>query len=318
MKNRSQFKSFNTKASVGCIVLLAILFGFTNTTSAQQTPQFTQYMYNTMSINPAYAGSLQTLDIVGTYRDQWRGIDGAPVTQNLGIHSPLRNEKVGVGLNLTNDKLGPAKQFFADANFSYTVQVNPTAKLAFGLKTGVRIFNVDFTEGDFVNPNDQLNNNIDNRASVNLGGGLYLHSNNWYLGMSIPDFLSDDFYDDNDEAVAEEEIQYFLIGGYVFDFSQDLKFKPAFLAKYLDGTPLVVDVSANFLLYDRLTLGASYRFEDSFSGVVGFEVLKGFFAGYSYDASTTELSNYNDGTHELILRYTAPPKIEIIESPRFF
>lgn len=297
--------------------LLVFMFAI-HVSNAQQTPQYTQYIYNTMSINPAYAGSFQGIDIVGSYRDQWQGIDGAPVTQYLGIHGPLRNEKVGIGLNLVNDKLGPAKQFYADGNVSYTIQTSAMTKLAFGAKLGIRLFSVDFSQGRFQNPNDNLNSNVDNNASFTFGAGTYLYSDNWYLGLSVPDFLPNEFYNDDTESIKDEEVQLFLIGGYVFNLSNEVKFKPAFLAKYISTTPIVVDVSANFLIYERFTLGASYRFEDAFSGLFGIEVFDGFFAGYSYDSSVTELSNYNSGTHEIVLRYTAPPKIEVIGSPRFF
>lgn len=299
------------------IFLLASLLTTTCVLS-QQNPQYTQYMYNTMSINPGYTGSLGTLDGVLTYRDQWTGIDGAPVTQNLGVHSPLRNEKIGLGLNIQNDKIGPAKEFYADANFSYTLQVSPTLKLGLGLKGGVKIFNVDFSMGTFENPVDPLNKNIENKLNTTLGAGAYLYSNNWYLGFSVPDLITNKYYDDVEQAVAEEEIQYYLIGGYVFDLSPSLRFKPAFLAKYLEGFPLVVDVSANFLIMDQFSVGASYRYEDSVSGLAGVNFLEGFFVGYSYDYTLTDLSKYNSGTHEIVLRYTLFQKNKKINSPRYF
>ncbi|MBT0606694.1 PorP/SprF family type IX secretion system membrane protein [Aequorivita echinoideorum] len=300
------------------LTILLVPF-FAATLHAQQDPQYTQYMYNTMSINPGYAGSLGTLDVVGLYRDQWVGIDGAPVTQNLGIHSPLRNEKIGLGLNLQNDKIGPANEFHADVNFSYTLQVNSTLKLGLGLKGGAKIFNVDFSKGNFENPGiDPLSQNIENSVSTTLGAGAYLYSDNWYLGLSVPDFITNKFYDDIEQSVAEEEIQYYLIGGYVFDLSPSLRFKPTVLAKYLHGFPLVVDVSANFLFMEQFSVGASYRYDDAISGLAGVNFLEGFFVGYSYDYTLTDLSNYNSGTHEIILRYSLPQKNKRINSPRYF
>jgi type IX secretion system PorP/SprF family membrane protein len=276
-------------------------------------------MYNTMSINPGYTGSLGTLDAVVTYRDQWVGIDGAPTTQNLGIHSPLRNEKIGVGLNIQNDEIGPAKEFYADANFSYSLQLSPTLKMGLGLKAGAKIFNLDFSRGTFQNSgNDPLNRNIENKLTTTVGAGAYMYSDNWYLGLSVPDFITNKYYDDIEQSVAEEQIQYFLIGGYVFDLSPTLKFKPAFLAKYLDGFPLVVDVSANFLIMDQFSLGASYRYDDSFSGLAGVNFLQNFFVGYSYDYTLTDLNKYNSGTHEIVLRYTLFEKTKRINSPRYF
>ena len=299
--------------------LLALLL-LSISSYCQQNPQYTQYMYNTMSINPGYTGSLGTLDAVLIYRDQWVGIEGAPVSQNLGIHSPLRNEKIGIGLNLQNDKIGPAKEFYADANFSYSLQLSPTVKMGLGLKGGVKIFNVDFSKGTFENPgSDPLNRNVENKLTTTLGAGAYMYADNWYLGFSVPDFITNKYYDDIEQSVAEEEIQYFLIGGYVFDLSPSLRFKPAFLAKYLDGFPIVVDVSANFLIMDQFSVGASYRYEDSVSGLAGVNFLEGFFVGYSYDYTTSNLSQFNSGSHEIVLLYN----LDLLgkgynKSPRFF
>lgn len=309
-----KLQMFLNRNSFLLIVLLISISSY-----CQQNPQYTQYMYNTMSINPGYTGSLGTLDAVLTYRNQWVGIDGAPVTQNLGIHSPLRNEKIGIGLNLQNDKIGPAKEFYADVNFSYTLQLSPTLKLGLGLKGGAKIFNVDFSLGTFEDPeNDPLNKNIDNKLTTTLGAGAYLYATNWYLGFSVPDFITNKYYDDVEQAVAEEEIQYYLIGGYVFELSPSLKFKPAVLAKYLQGFPIVVDVSANFLILDQFSVGASYRYEDSVSGLAGINFLQSFFVGYSYDYTLTDLSDYNSGTHEIVLRYTLFNKNKRINSPRYF
>jgi type IX secretion system PorP/SprF family membrane protein len=309
-----KLQSFINKKTLSILLLVFVMQSY-----SQNNPQYTQYMYNTMSINPGYTGSLGTLDVVGIYRDQWVGIDGAPVSQNLGIHSPLRNEKLGLGLNVQNDKIGPANEFYADANFSYTLQMSATMKLGLGIKAGAKLFNVDFSKGTFEDPNnDPLNENVKNKLTTTLGAGAFLYSDNWYLGLSVPDFISNKYYDDVDQSVAKEEIQYYLIGGYVFDLSPQLRFKPTVLAKYLHGFPLVVDVSANFLIMDRFSVGASYRYDDSVSGLAGINFLQGFFVGYSYDYTLTDLSDYNSGTHEIILRFTLPQRNKRINSPRYF
>ncbi|MGJ8667244.1 MAG: PorP/SprF family type IX secretion system membrane protein [Patiriisocius sp.] len=299
------------------IVLPALMLAST-VVFAQQNPQYSQYLYNTMSINPGYTGSLETLDIVASYRNQWMGIDGAPITQNFGIHTPLRNDKIGIGLNIENDKIGPANQFYVDGNFSYTLKLNSTLKLGLGLKAGAKIFNVDFSRGEFQNENDPANMNVNNMTSTILGAGGYLYTDNWYLGFSVPDFITNRYFDDVEQAIGEEEIQYFLIGGYVFEVNPDLKFKPTFLAKYLEGFPFVVDVSANFLIKEKFSIGVAYRYEDAISALAGIEITNGIFIGYSYDYTFTDLTNYNSGTHEIVLRYTLPKKNRRINSPRFF
>ena len=270
-----------------CFVLLMLML--TKEVIAQQDPHYTQYMFNTMSINPAYAGSTGSLQALLLYRSQWVGVDGAPETQNFSMHSPLRNEKMGLGLNIVNDKLGPSSEVFADANFSYTIQTGYYTKLAFGVKGGARVLNVDWSKGRFYDPEDVLlNNNIDSRIMPSLGAGAYWYSDRWYIGASIPNFIRSDYYDDIQEAVLSNRLHYFIMGGYVFDINRNLKLKPAFLVKAVSGAPVSVDVSASFLLQEFLNLGAAYRWNDSVSLLAGFQISRSLFVGYSYDYTTTD------------------------------
>ena len=274
-----------------CFVLLMLML--TKEVIAQQDPHYTQYMFNTMSINPAYAGSTGSLQALLLYRSQWVGVDGAPETQNFSMHSPLRNEKMGLGLNIVNDKLGPSSEVFADANFSY--------------------------KGRFYDPEDVLlNNNIDSRIMPSLGAGAYWYSDRWYIGASIPNFIRSDYYDDIQEAVLSNRLHYFIMGGYVFDINRNLKLKPAFLVKAVSGAPVSVDVSASFLLQEFLNLGAAYRWNDSVSLLAGFQISRSLFVGYSYDYTTTDFTKYNDGTHEILLRFDLLKGNNKIKSPRFF
>ncbi|WP_410548836.1 type IX secretion system membrane protein PorP/SprF [Aureivirga sp. CE67] len=284
---------------------------------AQQEPQYTQYMYNTMVVNPAYAGQRNVLSISGLYRSQWIGISGAPETQTFGIHSPLRNEKIGLGLTVVNDKLGPANQLYVNGNFSYTIDLNENdLKLSFGVKAGFDYLKTDWSKGKFKNPDQVYEENI-NQYSPSVGAGLYLHSEKWYVGLSVPSFLTTKHFRENEYAVGKERLHYYLIGGYVFDLSNNLKFKPSTFLKAVSGSPLTVDLSANFLIYDQFTVGAAYRWDDSVSGLVGFQMSKDFFIGYAYDYSTTELRHYNDGSHEVMLRYEFRKQSSYL-SPRFF
>ena len=285
--------------------------------NAQQDPQYTHYMYNTLSVNPAYAGQRETLSVVGLHRTQWVGINGAPQTQSLGIHSPLRNERIGLGLNIVNDALGPARESFVDANFSYTIPVSENGtKLSFGLKAGWHNINVDWSKGQFQNPDVVFNQNISQNALI-AGAGLYLSNRDWYLGVSAPNFITTNHYDDFQESLAAERLHYFIHGGYVFNLSDNVKLKPAFLVKAVSGAPLIADISANALFNDKLTLGLAWRWDDSIAGLVGFQIKEGLYIGYGYDLTTTDLNNYNSGTHEIILRFEVQ-KLGRILSPRFF
>lgn len=285
---------------------------------AQQDPQYTQYMYNTMSVNAGYAGQRDVLSATALYRTQWVGIDGSPKTVTFGIHSPLRNERIGLGLNIVSDQIGPAQETSIDANVSYTIPVDEAGdlELSFGLKGGLHILDTDWSKGIFQNNDNLFNENI-NLTSPTLGAGLYLHSQKWYLGASVPNILDTDHYDDFEESIATERLHYFLIGGYVFDLSETTKLKPAFLVKGVTGAPLIADLSVNALFNDKFTLGLAYRWDDSVSGLAGFQINPGLFIGYAYDATTTALNNYNSGTHEIMLRFELQ-QIGKILSPRFF
>lgn len=290
-----------------------------STICAQQNPEYTQYMYNTMTVNPGYAGSTGSLEAILLHRSQWVGIDGAPQTQSFTLHSPLYNEKIGLGLSIINDKLGPSNEVIMEGNFSYTLPAGADKKFAFGLKAGARKLDIDWSKGRYYDDVDVLlNNNINNEIKPSVGAGFYFYSQKWYMGVSVPNFIRSNFYDDVQQEVAIDRLHYHLIGGYVFDLSGSLKFKPAFLMKAVNGAPLYYNVSANFLIHEKLTLGASYQVDDSVSALAGFQITNEFFIGYSYDYTTTNLNKYNDGSHEFILRYQLQKKSSQIKSPRFF
>ncbi|MDP5081930.1 MAG: type IX secretion system membrane protein PorP/SprF [Winogradskyella sp.] len=299
----------------GLIGLVFILISMNSI--AQQDPQYTHYMFNTLSVNPAYAGQRETLSVVGLHRTQWVGIDGAPQTQSFSIHSPLRNERIGLGLNIVRDALGPASETFVDANFSYTIPLNANdLKLSFGAKAGLHILDTDWSKGLFQNPDVAFNNNL-NLISPMIGAGLYMHTRRWYLGLAIPNFIETDHYDDFEESVATERMHFYVIGGYVFNINETTELKPAFLVKGVSGAPIIADVSANFWFEKKLTAGLAWRWDDSISALAGLQVTPGMFIGYSYDMTTTGLNNYNSGTHEITLRFEIK-RVGRILSPRFF
>lgn len=286
---------------------------------AQQDPQYTQYMYNMMTINSAYTGSTGALEGVLTHRSQWIGVDGAPTTQTLSVHSPIANERMGLGFNLINDKSGPASEQYFEGNFSYSIPTGVSSKLALGLKAGMHLMNTDWSKGKYYDQNDiKFNENIDNKFSPRVGAGFLFYDNNWYLGGSIPNFLKSDHYLDDKEVMVTNELHYYFMGGYVFDLSPNLKLKPTFLARAVQGAPLTVDLSANLLIQEMLTLGASYRWDDSVSALAGFQILPELMIGYSYDYSVTDFNKYNKGSHEFILRYQMGKKYAKTKSPRFF
>lgn len=295
------------------VVSLVSLFSY-----SQQDAQYTQYMYNTNNINPAYAGSREVLSIFGMYRTQWVGLEGAPDTGVFSLHSPM-SERVGLGLTFINDKIGISDESTISVDFSYTIPVSEDYKLAFGLKGTAHLLNIDYSKLNIYNPGDGLlQENIENRFSPNIGAGFYLYSDKFYAGISIPNMLETDHYDDNIQSTAGERMHGYLITGYVFDLSEEIKFKPAALAKAVKGAPLQVDVTGNFLFSERFTLGVAWRWDASVSGLAGFQINNNWFIGYAYDADTTRLANYNSGSHEIFLRYEFFRKSKRMVAPRFF
>lgn len=298
-------------------ILLFVLM-FTGVFSfAQQDAQFTQYMYNTININPAYAGSRGALSMFALHRTQWVGLDGAPVTNTVSLNTPINQSNLGLGVSLINDKIGPTTENTISADLSYTMQTSETWKLSFGIKATANLFDLDPSKLNPVDATDPSLQNY-NKFTPNIGAGIYLHSDNAYVGFSVPNFIESNRYDDNEVAIFKEKISYYLIAGYVFNFSDYVKFKPAMLTKMIEGAPLQVDVSGNFMFYDKFMLGVSYRWSASVSAMAGFQVTDGLYIGYGYDRETTNLNNYNSGSHEIYLRYELFKNISKITTPRFF
>ena len=313
---------------------LLITVGFAH---AQKEPQYTQYMYNIGSFNPAYVGTVESPEIIGLYRAQWVDIPGAPTTIRGGANIPFNNEKMGLGINIVNDVLGPSTQTYFDVAYSYQIQLSEETKLFFGINAGGSSLNIDYSKGTFEDPSDGsiLGGNYSNFYPT-VGAGLFMyHKEEWYLGASVPNFLTDELYNDEVATIVEDYMQLNVIGGYVFELGEQTKFKPAFLVNYLQGSPVTVNLSANFQFIDALTVGASYRLDNAVSGLAGFQISNGMFIGYSYDYNTNNLGEFSGGSHEAILKFyigrggfgsgknksknkKSNNKGKQIDSPRFF
>lgn len=289
---------------------------------SQQEAQYTHYMYNTLNVNPGYAGARDVLSVLVMHRNQWVGLDGAPKTNTVTMHSPLNsNGSLGLGLSFVNDKLGPSVENTISVDFSYSFKTSEQFKLAFGLKATANFFDVDFsklTSRDQTDPLIMDRNNIDNRFFPNIGAGIYWYSDKAYFGLSMPYLLESKYYDNDVQYVASEKTHIHAIAGYVFELNPEIKFKPAVLSKIVKGAPLQIDVSANFLFHEKLTLGAAYRWDAAWSALAGFQISKSWLVGYSYDRDTMKLGDFNSGSHEVFLRYEFFKEYDRYKSPRFF
>jgi len=298
--------------------LSALFTTFFSSSMAQQQVQYTQYMYNTMLVNPAYAGTGSQLEVIGIHRSQWVGLSGAPSTQNVGINAAA-GKVLGVGLNFINDRIGPSNQSFITAAISAKIKLTDKINLSAGLNGGIDIINIDFSKGQSKIENDEaMATNIRNRVRPVIGAGLYLYADNWYFGLSSPTFMKKDRYGAENESGIDSYIHWYAIAGYVFKIGDNVKLKPAVMAKVVKGAPLTADISLNTLIKEQFTIGAAYRYHDAASILLGYTFKKALFIGYSYDINLTKLRRYNSGSHDIILKYNLYKKEMSAQSPRFF
>ncbi|WP_157206598.1 PorP/SprF family type IX secretion system membrane protein [Mariniflexile maritimum] len=299
-------------------IIAMALFGCT-VGMAQQLPQFTQYMYNTISINPAYAGSREALSIVGLHRSQWVGFRGGPITQTLSIHTPLRNDRIGLGLSFIEDDLGPENFTYLYGDFSYSIPTGKTGKLAFGIKGGFTQYSLDpdFREAESFDPSIY---GIEDRWTPNIGLGVYYSTNRVYFGLSTPRVLNTD-KNTEEGFEALDRLSYYFTGGVVVDLSNSFKFKPAFLVKATNGAPVSYDLTANFLYNEKFWIGGSYRINEktaAIGGIADFQVSRQLRIGYAYEKPISEIARYTTGTHEILLMYEFKFLSSKLKSPRYF
>lgn len=294
--------------------------------SAQYEPQYTQYMYNTLVINPAYAGSRGAFSIAAMHRSQWMGIEGAPKTQTLNFHTPL-SERVGIGLSIVNDEIGNGtiQETYFDGIFSYTIPLARESKLSFGIKAGAHLLNLDFTK--LANFDQEIGasglTNIDNKFSPNFGIGVYYYNESFYAGLSVPNFLKTQHFDDSNSSnsfLEKDRFNMYFMTGYVYELNPRLEFKPALLLRAQQGSPLQVDISTTFLINEKFSLGAAYRWNAALSAMLGFQINDNLMLGLAYDREISELggSTFNDGSFEVILRYEFLTQFQRRLTPRFF
>ena len=285
----------------------------------QQDIQFTQYFDNTLAVNPAYAGSNGMLNATAIHREQWVGMDGRPRSTTFSVHSPLNYENVGLGFSAVNDVVGPIQQtsFFGD--FSYTLRFkNSNAKLSFGLKAGLNLLSSRtdlLTTTDAQDPN--LITNVRNQMNPNFGAGIYYHTPNFFLGLSTPKILEHSL---NGASSGKVRRHYFMVAGGVFNLTQNQywKLRPTTMLKFTSGAPLSIDLSTAVIYRNKLWLGLTYRWADSFGAFVQYQITDQFRAGLAYDQTVTDLSGFNKGTYEVMLSYDFVFNKQGIRSPRYF
>ena len=301
--------------SIAAVVLLGL------TSYSQQDPHYTQYMYNMNVINPAYAGSKESLSGGLLYRKQWVDIEDSPSTGTFFIHSPV-GKNVGLGVSVINDRIGPVEETNAYADVSYTLNLGGEHRLAFGVKGGATFHKVDFNtiyptlpdvdDGVFGggNPNETL---------LNVGAGAFYYTDKYYVAFSVPNMVRGRYLDYDGVKYGSEVLHYFLTAGYVFQLGENLKFKPSGMLKGAFNTPTSLDLSANFLFSERFEIGATYRLEDSFGGMVNFAIIRDVLRiGYAYDHIVSDLKVTTPASHEFLLLFDLTGSKKVSRSPRYF
>jgi type IX secretion system PorP/SprF family membrane protein len=306
------------KISIGFVLTIGSL-----NIQAQQAPMYTHYMDNTLVVNPAYAGSRDALTVTAINRMQWVNFEGAPITQSITLHSPLENDHLGLGFSILNDKIGPSNLTSAVLDFAYRFKLTENSKMSFGLSVGANLFSANLSALQLDVQNDPVFlNNINNHITPNIGFGAYYSRERFYAGFSIPNLLETS-YSEIDQAngtslIGKEQRHYFFIAGALFHVTENLDFKPTSFVKVTVGAPIEADLTASFIIQKRFLLGAMFRTGDAIGGLIGFDITDQLHLGYSYDWSFgLQTFRYNNGSHELVLRYDFLNKKQI-HSPRYF
>lgn len=304
------------------LVFGGVLFSFSNV-KAQQEPLYTQYMFNTISVNPGYTGTRNALNMVFLSRLQWVGLDGAPKTNTFSMHTPIANNKMGVGFSVVADNIGPVKNSYIALDYAYKVNLSPSLILSMGLKGGIYNYYAGLQGVDLGNPNadPSFNGNLEQKMQPNAGVGFYLYSNRYYAGFSVPSIIEASLSDYQTASSAPNSLKrhYFLMAGYVFDMGSDWKFKPSFIEKIVTGSPLSTDLTAHFIYQNTYWMGMTYRVGDAISLLLEMQVTRQLLVGYSYDYTLSNISSYSNGSHEIVISYDFDGFMKNkVKSPRFF
>lgn len=314
-------------------IVLSIFLGLAFVATAQQDPHFTMYMFNKQMINPAYAGSRESLSLNALYRNQWVSMEGAPKTINVGAHGPVSPDdesRVALGILAFNDQIGVSNTFGLYAQYAYRIPMSENTKLSLGLQGGFSTFTGRWSDLNPRDPHGQdpsIQEDIKSALLPNLGFGAYLYHDRYYVGLSIPHLMQNQYDKDavasNNSDVARQLRHYFVMGGVVLPVSDFLKLRPNAILKFINNpgkdiaAPFDADLNLSFLFHDRFLVGASYRLDDSFGGILEMQVTNMLRIGYAYDFTTSDLNRYHDGTHEIMIGYDISNSIKAYTTPRF-
>lgn len=286
---------------------------------AQQLPLYSQYMFNTFEINPAYAGAKEAVQISSMFRKQWTGFKSAPQSTFLSVDMPIPDKRIGLGIKIVDDRDEITKTIGAQGAYSYKVPLGDYSTLALGLQAGAMNFSSDFTNVDVIDLNDPSFSQVVNSVKINFGTGIFFNTERFYVGLSVPNLVRHDLRKNDGSKLGgmKQNMHYYFNTGYVFFLSDAFVFKPSVLVRGLQGSPISIDVNANLWIKDMISFGASYRNKSAVVGIVNLRMLPDLYMGYAYDHSISRLNIIAKGSHEVSLRFEIPNGRTSL-SPRYF
>lgn len=305
------------KVTLAVLMIMGTLFS-----KGQQDPMYTQYVFNLQTVNPAYVGYWQTMGFTLLSRNQWVGLNGHPTTQTFSFQTPLRSQNVGIGFNVILDKIGLEKRLLLNIDYSYQIFLSANTSLRFGIKGGFTNYSNnlnEYVQGDPNQSDPVFQGNIENKFMPNFGIGFFLSNAKYYLSLSLPKIIENSYKSNVNNYSTKSEMRHmFFAGGMMFNLSDNVKFKPSFMTKSVLGSPFEYDISANFLLAERFWIGGMYRSGDSYGVIAQWIINRKLRFGYAFDFTITDLRNYQNGVHEVMISYEFIPAKRKYVSPRYF
>ena len=307
----------------GKIIFIAvILIGVSASKSfGQQEPQYTQYMFNMMSVNPAYTGTKEALNALMLSRLQWIGVEGAPVSHTFALHTPIKDKRIGVGASVIADNIGPVTNTYINLNYAHRVKLTEDITLSLGLKGGVYNYHVGLSDLSLNELDNAFQQDFKKNFQPNLGAGAYLYTNDYYVGFSVPKLIKTELEEvgASDDLNSELKRHFFITGGYIYSLNSDWKLKPSALIKMVEGAPPSMDITAQALYMDKFWMGTTYRVGDALAFLLEMQVNRQLVVGYSYDVTLSGMSNVSNGSHEILISYDfAGFSNDKVKSPRYF
>jgi len=305
------------KVTLALLMIMCTLFS-----KGQQDPMYTQYVFNLQTVNPAYVGYWQTMGITLLSRNQWIGINGHPTTQTFSFQTPLKSQNAGIGFNVILDKIGLEKRLLINMDYSYKILLSENTSLRFGIKGGFTNYSNNLSEYVQYSGNQSdpvFQGAVENRFMPNVGVGLFLSNSKYYLSLSLPRIIENSYQSNVNNFSVQSELRHlYFAGGMMFNLSDNVRFKPSFMTKSVIGSPFEYDISANFLLAERFWIGGMYRSGDAVGIIAQWIINRKLRFGYAYDFTTTDLKNYQQGVHEVMISFEFIPAKRSYVSPRYF